>query len=59
MTTLEPVSVALKFGFLAVLYLFVLWVVRSARKDLGGGGVPFATARRSEAAAIPPDATGL
>jgi len=59
MTTLEPVSVALKFGFLAVLYLFVLWVVRSARKDLGGGGVPFATARRSEATAIPPDATGL
>ncbi len=37
MTTLEPVSVALKFGFLAVLYLFLLWVVRSARKDLGGG----------------------
>jgi len=59
MTTLEPVSVALKFGFLAVLYLFVLWVVRSARKDLGTGGMPFATARRSEAAVIPPDATGL
>jgi hypothetical protein len=34
MTTLEPVSVALKFGFLAVLYLFLLWVVRSAMKDL-------------------------
>ena len=34
MTTLEPVSVALKFGFLAVLYLFLLWVVRSALKDL-------------------------
>jgi hypothetical protein len=59
MTTLEPVSVALKFGFLAVLYLFVLWVARSARKDLGGGGMPFATARRSEGAVIPPDATGL
>ena len=30
---LEPVSVALKFGFLAVLYLFLLWVVaqRAAR----------------------------
>ena len=38
MTTLEPVSVALKFGFLAVLYLFLLWVVRSALKDLRGGG---------------------
>ena len=34
MTTLAPVSVALKFGFLAVLYLFLLWVVRSARRDL-------------------------
>lgn len=32
--TLEPVSVALKLGFLAVLYLFLLWVVRSALKDL-------------------------
>ena len=43
----EPVAVALKFGFLAVLYLFLLWVVRSALKDL----------RRSTAPA--PDATGL
>ena len=33
MTTLAPVSVALKFGFVAVLYLFVLWVARSARRD--------------------------
>jgi hypothetical protein len=31
---LEPASVALKFGFLAVLYLFLLWVSRSALKDL-------------------------
>jgi hypothetical protein len=31
---LEPVSVALQFGFLAVLYLFILWVSRSALKDL-------------------------
>ena len=31
---LEPVSVALKFGFLAVLYLFLLWVSRSAMRDL-------------------------
>src|SRR5918992_545130 len=36
----EPVVVALKFGFLAVLYLFLLWVARSAMKDLrrAGGG---------------------
>jgi len=31
---LEPVSVGLKFGFLAVLYLFLLWVARSVLKDL-------------------------
>ena len=30
----EPVSVALKFGFLAVLYLFLLWVSRNALRDL-------------------------
>jgi hypothetical protein len=43
----EPISVALKFGFLAVLYLFLLWVARSALKDL----------RRTMAPA--PDATGF
>jgi pSer/pThr/pTyr-binding forkhead associated (FHA) protein len=30
----EPIAVALKFGFLAVLYLFLLWVARSALKEL-------------------------
>ena len=39
---LDPVAVALKFGFLAVLYLFLLWTVRSALRDLrrtpGDGG---------------------
>lgn len=33
---LEPVAVALKFGFLALLYLFLLWVVVSAVRDLRG-----------------------
>ncbi len=52
---LEPVSVALKFGFLAVLYLFLLWVARSALKDLrrGRGGV--VESDREPAA----DATGM
>jgi hypothetical protein len=60
MTTLEPVSVALKFGFLVVLYLFLMWVVRSSLKDLrrdrtGGaaGHVPAAAPARSA------DATGM
>jgi hypothetical protein len=43
----DPISVALKFGFLAVLYLFVLVIARSAFKDL----------RRTVSPA--PDATGF
>ena len=35
---LDPVAVALKFGFLAVLYLFLLWMARSALRDLRAGG---------------------
>jgi FHA domain len=36
----EPLAVALKFGFLAVLYLFLLWVARSALRDLSRGVEP-------------------
>lgn len=43
----EPVAVALKFGLLALLYLFLLWVARSALKEV----------RR--AARPAPEATGL
>jgi hypothetical protein len=43
----DPISVALKFGFLAVLYLFLLWIARSALKDLRGTAAPA------------PDATGF
>jgi pSer/pThr/pTyr-binding forkhead associated (FHA) protein len=39
MTNLAPVSVALKFGFLVVLYAFLLWVSRSATRDLRAGRV--------------------
>ena len=41
----EPIAVALKFGFLALLYLFLLWVARSARRELRntGGPAPEAT----------------
>ncbi len=60
MNTLEPVSVALKFGFLAVLYLFLLWVARSARRDLRGGvAAPNEFDPARPGPAIPPDATGL
>jgi hypothetical protein len=49
---LDPVAVALKFGFLAVLYLFLLWMARSALKDLRrtSGAVP---------APVLDDATGM
>ena len=58
MTTLAPVSVALKFGFLAVIYLFALWVARSARRDLRGGGAPSRAHAPGEPLATP-DATGF
>ena len=32
----DPIAVLLKFGFLAVLYLFLLWVSRSALRDVAG-----------------------
>jgi FHA domain len=44
----EPVAVALKFGFLAVLYLFLLWVARSAMKDLARGSDSTAAAEPVE-----------
>ncbi|MGH2981043.1 MAG: FHA domain-containing protein [Solirubrobacterales bacterium] len=43
----EPIAVGLKFGFIAVLYLFLLWIARSALKDL------------RQTASPAPDATGL
>jgi FHA domain len=51
----EPISVGLQAGFIAVLYLFLLWVSRSALKDLRTRpGRQVATV-----AADAPDATGL
>jgi pSer/pThr/pTyr-binding forkhead associated (FHA) protein len=52
---LEPVSVGLKFGFLAVLYVFLLWVAWSALRDMrrGAGGVA------RSAPAQPSDATSM
>jgi hypothetical protein len=52
----EPISVALQAGFIAVLYLFLLWVSRSALKDLRTApGRPTATIAPGTAH----DATGL
>jgi FHA domain len=65
MSSLAPVSVALKFGFLAVLYLFLLWIARSARRDLRTGAAPAVPSPQGDLGygahgeAIPPDATGM
>jgi hypothetical protein len=55
---LEPVSVGLQFGFLAVLYLFLLWVARSALRDLRRSTGPRVSAA-GPVAAPGPDATGF
>jgi hypothetical protein len=44
---LQPVSVGLKFGFLAVLYLFLVWVTWSAIRDLRRGRSAPATPDRA------------
>jgi hypothetical protein len=46
----EPLAVALKFGFLAVLYLFLLWVALSAMRDLARYG---GTAAAAEPVEVP------
>ena len=49
----EPVAVALKFGFLAILYLFLLWMARSALKDLRRGGPEAVAPAYEEATCMP------
>ena len=62
---LDPASVALKFGFLVVLYLFLVWVVRSAGKDLrrmpgaGGGRGGSVAAMAAPAAPASSEATSM
>jgi hypothetical protein len=52
---LQPVSVALKFGFLAVLYLFLIWVAWAVLRDLRRG-----TRGRATAPEVPAsDATSM
>ena len=57
--SLEPISVALKYGFLAVMYLFLLWVARSALRDLRGAGPRTRAVEGPADHALPQDATGL
>jgi FHA domain-containing protein len=60
--TLQPVSVSLKFAFLAVLYLFLLWVAFSAIRDLRrgrGSGRAYEDGYEEREAEGPYDATGM
>jgi hypothetical protein len=49
----DPVAVALKFGFLAVLYLFLLWVARSSLRDLSQHEDASVVMEPDDAAAVP------
>ena len=51
----EPIAVGLKFGFIAVLYLFLLWIARSALKDLRRTAAPAPEATGLHAAQLPGD----
>ena len=56
---LDPVSVGLKFAFLGVLYLFLMWVAWSAVRDLRRGRRQAPDPRRERASDVPVDATGM
>jgi len=58
LAAIEPASVALKFGFVAVLFLFLLWVSRSGLKDLRRVPGQGATSQWVDAPA-PMEETGL
>jgi hypothetical protein len=60
--TLQPVSVSLKFAFLAVLYLFLVWVAFSAIRDLRrgrGSGRAYDDGYEDREPEGPYDATGM
>jgi hypothetical protein len=64
-SSIDSVSVALKYGFVIVLYLFLLWVARSALKDMRARSQPAAGHAAEHvpagmaAAVAAPDATGM
>ncbi|HET9124902.1 MAG TPA: FHA domain-containing protein [Solirubrobacteraceae bacterium] len=60
--SLQPVSVSLKFAFLVVLYLFLVWVALSAVRDLRrgrGSGRAYDDGYEERASEGPYDATGM
>lgn len=65
MSSVAQASVALKYGFVVVLYLFLLWVSRSALRDMRGRSSQSEAQRAALAAPervatlAAPDATGM
>ena len=60
LAVLEPASVALKFGFVAVLFLFLLWVARSSLNDLRRvPGQPGGRSQWIDAPVVQSEETGL
>ena len=59
MAAVEPLAVLLKYGFLIVLYLFLLWVARSVLKDLRRVRETQAPGSAAAAPGHAPDATGI
>jgi FHA domain len=49
----DPVAVALKFGFLAVLFLFIIWVARSSMRDVTTAEDASVVMDGDEAGAVP------
>jgi hypothetical protein len=39
-SNVEPIAVVLKFGFIALLYLFLVWIARTALRDMRGSAAP-------------------
>ena len=54
----DPISVRLKFGFLAVLYLFLLWIARNALKDVRRTAMPAADATGFHQVPVAPSQPG-
>ena len=40
MSNVEPIAVVLKFGFIALLFLFLWWIARTALRDMRGSAAP-------------------
>jgi hypothetical protein len=56
---LDPAAVALKFAFLAILYLFLLWISRNALKDLKRTSATVAPTPYAPGGGAGSDATGI